>query len=333
MAPRILVLPPPSLYARLFGPEADSALCGLGDVTFNEREKNLTSDELAAIVGDYDAVMTGWGSPKFTDAVLDAAGDLRLIAHSAGSIKFLLPPPVFERDIAVTHAAAAMGRSVAEISLLFIMMGLRRVGDYNRGLKSGVAWELLKSRFGHDVRGTKVGVVGAGYVGRQVIALLNAVGAEVLVADPYLGEIDAQALGAQKAGLRDLLRGCPVVTLHAPPTPETQTMIGAAELALLQDGAVFVNTARAWLVDEAALVRELQTGRIWAALDVFDQEPLPEHHPLRTLDNVILTPHIASKTYEADGRISEIMVGEIRRFFSGEPLHYRVTGAMLARMA
>ena len=205
--------------------------------------------------------------------------------------------------------------------------------NYNRGMKTGQSWADLKAGFGHDIRGTKVGVVGAGYVGGQVIALLNAVGAVVMVADPYLSAADAQALGVQKADLHDLLQSCPVVTLHAPPTDETRHMIGAAELSLLQDGAVFVNTARAWLVDEAALVRELQSGRFWAALDVFEQEPLPDDHPLRALDNVILTPHIAAKTYEADGRISQIMVDEIRRFFNDEPLQYPVTGDMLATMA
>jgi phosphoglycerate dehydrogenase-like enzyme len=333
MTPRILVLLPPSLYARLFTPETNLALRGLGDVIFNEREENLTSTEFAAIVGDYDAVVTSWGSPRFTDEVLAAADNLKLIGHAAGSIKSLLPPPVFERGIAVTHAAAAMGRSVAEFSLLFILMGLRRVDDYDRRLKAGEAWAQVKEGFGHDIRGTKVGVVGAGYVGRQMIALLQAVGAEVIVTDPYLSEAEAQALGVQKADLRALLQSCPVVTLHAPPTEATRHMIGAAELGLLQNGAVFVNTARAWLVDEAALVRELGTGRIWAALDVFEQEPLPDDHPLRTLDNVILTPHIASKTYEADERISQIMVEEIRRFFNGDPLQYRVTGAMLATMA
>lgn len=334
MTLRLFVLPPPSLYARLFTPDADLALRGLGDVTFNEHQENLTSAELAAIIGKYNAVMTGWGSPKFTGEVLTAVTDLKLIAHSAGSIKSLLPRPVFEQGIAVTHAAAAMGQSVAEFSLLFIMMGLRRVDEYNRGLKTGEAWTALKGMgFGHDIHGTKVGLIGAGYVGRQMISLLKAVGADVIVADPYLSETDALTMGVQKAELNDLLRNCPVVTLHAPPTEETHHMIGATELNLLQDGAVLVNTARAWLVDEAALVRELQTGRIWAALDVFEQEPLPDDHPLFGLDNVVLTPHIASKTYEADGRISQIMIDEIRRFFNGEPLQYQVTGDMLATMA
>jgi phosphoglycerate dehydrogenase-like enzyme len=334
MAPRILVLTPPALYQRLFTPATDAALRALGDVNFHTRATDLTAAELAAVIGDYDAVMTGWGSPTFTEPVLTAAVRLQLIAHSAGSIKKLLPPPVFERDIAVTHAAAAMGRSVAEMSLTLILMLLRRVPDFDRSLKAGEPWSQTRQvGWGQDLRGLPVGVVGAGHVGREVIALLQAVGADVAVYDPYLSAETAQTLGVRPARLDDLLRTCPVVTLHAPPTDETRHMIGARELCLLADDAIFINTARSWLVDEAALLAELQSGRIRAALDVFDQEPLPPDHPFRSLDNVVLLPHIAAKTIQADQRISQIIVDEIGRFFNGEPLLYRVTGDRLATMA
>ncbi len=102
---------------------------------------------------------------------------------------------------------------------------------------------------------------------------------------------------------------------------------------MLQDGAVFINTARAWTVDEAALVKELQTGRIWAALDVFEKEPLPLDHPLRKLNNVLLTPHNAGITRDSLAGLIATMVDEIERFFKGEPLKYGITREMLARMA
>jgi phosphoglycerate dehydrogenase-like enzyme len=111
--PRVLVLPTPTLYRELFTPEADAALRDLADVTFSERDGSWSADELAAVIAEYDAVVTGWGSPRFTDDVIEAAGRLRLIAHSAGSVKHLLPPAVFERGIAVTSAAAALAPAVA----------------------------------------------------------------------------------------------------------------------------------------------------------------------------------------------------------------------------
>jgi phosphoglycerate dehydrogenase-like enzyme len=110
-------------------------------------------------------------------------------------------------------------------------------------------------------------------------------------------------------------------------------MIGARELGLLQDGAILTNTARSWVMDQDALLAELQGGRIQAGLDVFDQEPLPLESPFRALDNVVLTPHVAGGTVEARRRQGEYMVEEMRRFSSGEALRYRVTEDMLATMA
>jgi phosphoglycerate dehydrogenase-like enzyme len=110
-------------------------------------------------------------------------------------------------------------------------------------------------------------------------------------------------------------------------------MIGARELALLQDGAILTNTARSWVMDQEALLAELQSGRIQAALDVFDQEPLPQDSPFRDLENVILTPHVAGGTIEARHRQGEYMVQELQRFLADDPLFFQVTKDMLPTMA
>ncbi len=110
-------------------------------------------------------------------------------------------------------------------------------------------------------------------------------------------------------------------------------MLGARELALIQDGAVFVNTARSLVVDQGALLTELQKGRFWAALDVFDKEPLPADSPFRALDNVFLTPHVAGLTIDSYQNLMAQAIDEIDRFFRGEPLAYPVTREMLATMA
>ncbi len=331
--PDILVLLRPSLYAQLFTPEADRALREAGRVVFHDEERDLTSAELAGRIAGFTIVVTGWGSPPFTDDVLAAADRLRLIAHSAGSIKAMLPPTVFERGVVVTHAASAIAPAVAEMSLLLAMLMLRRAHRCHERLKRG-DWEQAQSlAMGQEIAGQRVGVIGAGYTGRCFIRLLRAVGAEVWVYDPYLSEATASDLGVRKTGLDELLSQCPVVSLQAPSTAETHHMIGARELGLLADGAILVNTARSWLVDQEALLAELRTGRIQAALDVFDQEPLPPDHPFRELDNVFMTPHIAGATVQARHRQGQVVVEEIQRFLRGEPLRYGVTRAMLDIMA
>lgn len=322
--PNILVAIRPALYAELFTPEADAHLKKLAALTFSTKEGSLTSAELAARIGGYDAVITGWGTPKFTDAVLSASKQLKLIAHTAGSIKSMLPPAVFERGIAVTHAASAIAPAVAELTLMLIMLSLQSGEGWNRAREMGM---------GQEIAGQRVGVIGAGYTGRCVIQLLRAVGAEVWACDPYLTSERAAEMGVRKADLHTLLAQCRIITLQAPPTDETYHMIGAEQLRLLPDGAVFINTARAHLVDQDALLAELQTGRFVAALDVFDPEPLPDDSPLRALDNVLLTPHIAGASRQARVRQGEIIVEEIERYFAGEPLRYRVTHDMLNIMA
>lgn len=332
--PTIFILLRPSQYQELFSPESDQALRALGRLVFHDRETNLTSAQLAERISDFDAIITCWGTPRFTDDVLARASRLRLIIHSAGSIKQMLPEAVFARNIVVSHAAVAIAPAVAEMTMLLILLSLRQVHMLDRSLKAGEAWDALPHlRLGQELAGQRVGVVGAGYTGRCVIELLRAFKCEVWVYDPYLSAERAAELGVQKAEFADLLAQCPIVTLQAPPTRETHHMIGARELGLLQDGAIFVNTARSHLVDQAALLTELRTGRFYAALDVFDQEPLPTDSPFRQLSNVILTPHIAGGTHQARLRQGQIVAEELRRFVEGEPLRYRVTQTMLESMA
>lgn len=331
--PNIFVALRPATYAELFDDAADARLRQLGEVVYQDRAENLTAAELAARIPGHAIVVTGWGTPTFDDAVLAAAADLQLIAHSAGTIRKLLPPPVFARGIRVTHAAGAIAPAVADFTLLLIMTMLRRVAHTDRILHAGGGWDEAKPPMGDEIAGQRIGVVGAGYTGRQVIALLRAVGAEVWVYDPYLSEAGAAQLGVHKSELDDLFAQCSVVTLQAPVTDETMHMIGARQLHLLRDDAIFINTARGLLVDQAALRAELASGRIRAALDVFDPEPLPADDPLRRLDNVFLTPHIAGASRQARRRQGNAMVDEIERFLKGEPLRYAVTEEMLATMA
>jgi len=335
--PSILVIPRPSLYRQLFSPQSDALLRSLGRVEFHDSENDLTSDELARRVAEFDVVVTGWRAPRFTDRVLENAGKLRLIAHSAGSVKFMLDDACLERGIEVTCVAIAMAPSVAETTLMFIMMGLRPLHRFDRALKDGEDWRTIKTAGTGlpEIAAQRIGVIGAGNTGRAVIKLLRAVGANVCVYDPYLSDASAGELGAEKiASLDELLASCRVVTLQAPATPETRNMIGKRELAMLQDGALFVNTARSWLVDSDALLAELKSGRISGAIDVFDEEPLPPESPFRKLgDNVIITPHIASATRQCHLRQGEITVEEVRRFVSGKPLKYGINREMLATMA
>jgi phosphoglycerate dehydrogenase-like enzyme len=331
--PDLFIAIRPSLYAKLFSAQSDAILRAVTRVHAHDAENDLTRDRLVSRLGDLDAIITGWGTPSLDESAVRAAGRLKLIAHSAGSIKHLLPAAVWERGIAVTHAAGAIAPAVAETSLLMTMLMLRPIHKLDAAMRAGEGWDQARAMGGDEIAGARIGVIGAGYTGRRFIQLLKAVDADVWVYDPYLSDAVASEMGVRKVGLNDLMRGCPVVSIQAPSTKETHHMIGRQELALMQDGAVLVNTARSALVDEAALLAELESGRIRAALDVFDNEPLPAQNPFRKLPNVLMTPHIAGITPQASLRQGQTIAEEVRRFFAGQPLKYPVTARMLETMA
>jgi phosphoglycerate dehydrogenase-like enzyme len=330
---RILIAIRPALYRDLFGGDADSALKRVGDLVPYEGEKEPSGEWLAGHIGGFEAVITGWGTPRFDEKVMAGADRLKLIAHSAGTIKHMVPEEVFRKGVKVTHSAAAIAKAVAETSLLSAMLGLNPIHKRDAFLKAGGAWHDPKVPVGREIRGAKVGVISASHVGRYFMDLLRPLGCEIWLYDPMIDETQAKALGALKKDLDSIMSNCEVVSVHAPVIPATKNLITGRHLAMLKDGAVFVNTARSWIVDQDAMLEELEKGRFTAALDVYDKEPLPVDSPLRKLENVILTPHTAGATRQAKYRQGMYMAEEVGRFFAGKPLLYAVTLEKLATMA
>jgi phosphoglycerate dehydrogenase-like enzyme len=326
--PSIVVSVRPELRAEFFPGTVFRALGRLGTLTLVDDHADL-----AAALPGADVLVTSWGVPRLDAELLATAPRLRLVAHTGATVKFFVTDAVYERGIQVTQAGAGMARSVAEVALGFTLALLHQFPRFDRALRSGAPWEEARQAPPrHEILGCPVGVVGASRTGRAYLELVRALGAEVSVYDPYLSDVDAAGLGVRKLSLPELMAGSRIVAVHAPVLPETHHLVGAAELALLADGAGLVNTARSWLVDTAALVAELRTGRIQAALDVYDDEPLGVADPLRGLDNVLLTPHMAAGTVECRRRQGQIVVDELGRFLAGAPLEHAVTPELLARM-
>jgi phosphoglycerate dehydrogenase-like enzyme len=330
---KIIFLPRRSLAADILSERAKAILSNLGTVVWNETDRDWTPAELAAHLPGADAVITSWGTPVFTPELLAVADRLKIVGHAAGSVKRLLPPEGWARGIVVVSSAALIADSVAEYTLWAMLSMQRNLYRYERIMKVERGWKTAQQDYGHEVYFKKVGIVSASMVGRRVINLLKPFRCDVRVYDPYLSEEDSRNLGVRKASLEELFAECDIVSVHAPTTPETKRMIGAAHFKALHDGALFVNTARTWVLDQDALIAELQTGRIRAAIDVFDEEPLPPDHPVRDLDNVFLTPHISAYTTESRLRLVEGVAEDIRRFFAGEPLTLAVPPERLNIMA
>lgn len=334
--PVLLVAVPAALRAQFFADGdaqrlARAAAALGGDVAYAESlaEASAVLETTAVRV-----LVVAWGVPPLDAALLDRMPRLALVAHCGASIRPFATPELFRRGVLVTQAGAAMARSVAEVSLAFTLALLHRIPRFDHALHAGAQWEAAEAApVQHELLGAPIGVVGASRTGRAYLGLLVALGARPLLSDPTIGPEEARALGADLLPLDDLLAASRVVALHAPSLPETRRLIGARELALLPDGAGVVNTARSWLVDEDALLAELRTGRLDAAIDVFDAEPLPVDSPFRALPNVLLVPHKAAGTREGRLRQGATVVAEVERFARGGALEHAVTERDLERMA
>jgi phosphoglycerate dehydrogenase-like enzyme len=333
MTATVAVLLAPDMRRKIVSNAAEEALAGIATLR-SAGEERLSEERLIELLEGAEACLTGWGTPMLSANVLARCPKLGLVAHTAGSIRRLVPPEAIEGGLKVSHAAIHIGEAVAEFVIAEILLHLRRPDLHDVGMKAGAGWfDLRRDHLGELLGARHVGLVGAGYVGRLVIALLQPFGCRISVCDPFLTPERAAELKVETTDLDTLLSTCDIVSLHAPVLPETRGMIGAAQLARLRDGCFFLNTARAALVDEAALLAELRTGRFHAMLDVFAEEPLPADHPFRRLPNLRLAPHAAGHTADTYHRQGASMVAEIGRFLAGEPLCHAVTPAMLATMA
>ncbi len=318
-------------YQRMFSPKAWQALDAFAGVIHHDAPEPAGKAALIALLPPADACITSWDVAQLDADVLAAAPRLVAMAHMGSSVKRFVSDALWARGVHVTSAGLALAVDVAETTLGLMIVGMKRVWPLSQHVRDG-GWRETRWWPARELFGKEVGVIGASNVGRHVIQLLQAFAVHILVVDPFLSSDDAAKLGAEKVTLEELLKRSDIVSLHAPAKTETFHMLDAERLGLMKDTAVLINTARGSLIDEAALVRELSKGRFFAFLDVTDPEPPAADSPLRRLDNVVVMPHIAG-CIEDCGRMGELAVEELRRFFAGEPPLCPIRPEMFSRIA
>ncbi|MFD6922341.1 hydroxyacid dehydrogenase [Streptomyces sp. NPDC059944] len=318
---------------RVFPADALGRLRELVDIDPTVVARDFTDPDVRERLAVTEILITGWGCPVLGAGALEAAPELRAVLHAAGSVKGFTTQAVWDRGIAVSSAAAANALPVAEYTLAMILLAGKNVFAYRDRLRDERAFPYGEILPGVGNFGRRVGVVGASRIGRRLIELLRPFDLRVSLADPYVDEAGAAALGVPLLPLDALLAGSDIVTVHAPQTPETRHLVGRRELAPMPAGAVLVNTARGSLVDHDALVAELRSGRISAVLDVTDPEPLPADSPLLGLPNAFVTPHLAGSQGNEVARLGATVLGELERLLAGRELEFRVDESELERTA
>jgi phosphoglycerate dehydrogenase-like enzyme len=330
--PKIALSMYPGLERHALRPQHIDALTDIGDLLDPTAIDGMPSDRADELLAAADVLLGHWGCSRLDDAFLDRAPRLRMLAYAAGTMRDVVTAATFARVPRITSGAAANAVPVAEFTVAAIVWANKGV-FIERERVRGVEVPPVERRHPVGNWGKRIGLVGASHVGRAVVSLLRPYQFELVVADPYLDDAEAERLGVRRADLDTLLATSDVVSLHAPALPSTEGMIGAAELARMMNGATLINTARGVLVDHDALTAELRIGRISAVLDVTDPEPLPAGHPLLALPNCVVTPHLAGSQGTELGRLADMVIEEVRRFAAGQPPLHPVAADDMERVA
>ncbi|MFF0744430.1 hydroxyacid dehydrogenase [Streptomyces sp. NPDC004111] len=319
--PATLLAMAPSIAARLFTEDRRARLAAIARTDPHLVAHDLHAPEFAAALAEAEVLLTCWGATPLTREVLERAPRLRAVVHAAGSVKQHITPACWERGLRVSSAAGANALPVAEYTLAAILFAGKQVARAARSYReldgTGHDWRAALHTSGNYRR--TVGIVGASRIGRRVIELLRPFDVTTLLYDPYVDPAQAAALGVRLTDLPTLCARSTVVSVHAPQLPETRHMIGAAELAAMPDGATLINTSRGSLVDEAALLPHLESGRLDAVLDVTDPEVPPPGSPFYSLPNVLLTPHMAGSFGNELHRMADHALAELERYAAGAP--------------
>jgi len=318
----------PILSARVRAADLDR----IRDASPGTRIVNLSIEGHAdGPVDDVEILLRGWLSSEAFDRLLARAPGLRWVHSATSGVERATTPAARARGIVVTNARGVFTRPIAEHVLMMILAIGRRLPQLLE-LQRERTWQPLEGR---ELRDLTIGIVGFGSLGRGIASLVGAFGASVIVmrrrpdAPLEAAPDDEDAFGVAPRvdrvvgpdGLHELLAASDVVVLAAPLTAETEGLIDAAALDAMRPDAWLVNVARGRLVDDLALVRALEEGRIGgAALDAFREEPLPPTSPYWGLENVILTPHTAWSSARVLDRSIELFCDNLRRYRDGRPL-------------
>lgn len=298
-------------------PSSLERLRGLAEIKTGAKSQSYSEEDLAREMADVDVVIIT-SQHRITSRVIERASKLR------GIVKYGSKPgsdnvditAANERRIPVAYTEGANSDSVAEFTVMLALGLAKRITNVI-SYATEHRWRN-ESCLGIELTDKTVGIVGLGVIGSKVARKLSGLDMRVIARDPYVSNEKANRVQAKLVDLNTLLHESDIVTLHAKVTPETTHMIGKNELALMKRTAYLINTARGALTDEKALYAALRDGKIaGAALDVFEREPPSPDDPLLTLDNVILTPHVASWTADALRKEAFMAVDEVLRILAG----------------
>jgi D-3-phosphoglycerate dehydrogenase / 2-oxoglutarate reductase len=282
---------------------------------------NISADDLLKAIPDYEGLIVR-GRTKVTAAVMEAASRLKVIGRAGVGVDNIDLEAAKKHNITVVNAPMSTTLAVAELAFGLMLALAREIPRADAGMKQN-KW-LKKELEGVELNGKTLGVIGFGRIGAEIGKRASAFGMNVIAYDPLISEDEIKRRGAEPVSIQDLYAWSDFISLHLPLNVQTRDMIGAQSFSEMKNGVRIVCAARGGIIDEAELVKALNSGKVaGAALDVFSVEPpgLTEaiSHP-----RVIGTPHVGAQTVEAQSRASEDIAAEVLSALQGKELRWKV---------
>ncbi len=295
-----------------------SILRTLAEVDYRE---STPAEQLVGIIADFDALVVR-GQTRVTAAVMDAAPRLKVIGRAGVGVDNIELEAAKKHNITVVNAPSSTTVAVAELTMGLLLALAREIPRAEAAMKQG---QWLKKQFeGVELSGKTLGIVGFGRIGTEVGKRALAFGMNVIVYDPNVSEHELEHGSAEPVSLQDLFAWSDFISLHLPLNVQTRDLIGPQAFSQMKDGVRIISTARGGIIDEAALLEALKSGKVaGAALDVFGKEP-PGLTELVSHPRVIATPHMGAQTAEAQSRAAEDIANEVLAALQGKPLRWKV---------
>lgn len=319
----LVTLPKGEIKDSFFDSRAIDRLNLIGDVIYNETEKDFTKEELREILRDIDVVVTGWGTALIDKSmILDTP--LKMICHTGGSVGLVIDMDVYETDVVIISGNEYYAESVAEGVLAYMLFMLRKMDWFSSELKKGI-WLDGNAAKNEGLLDQTVGLISLGKISRYMIEMSKFFRIKFKVFSTRPNLKLAEEMGFTYASLEEIFKTCKIVSVHTAKNPQTYHMINKEHFKLLQDDSIFINTSRGSVINEEDLIEDLKKNRFRALLDVYDIEPLPQGSPLLTFSNVTLFPHQAGPTFDRRAQITNFLIDDVQNYLKGMSVKNEIT--------
>ena len=287
-----------------------------------ETKTNLTPDELKNIIANYDGLIVR-SATKVTDDIIEAATNLKIIGRAGAGVDNINVEAAKNKNIIVMNTPGGNTNATAEHTIGLIFALLRKIPSANETTHRGL-WEKKKMK-GNELKGKKIGIVGFGNVGKRVAEISYALGMKVSIYSSHFNSIKDNFKNYDSSNLTNILSNSDIISFHCKPNKDGSSIITKDEFNMMKKNCILVNTARGGLINETDLIQALKNNVIkGAALDVFKKEPLEESE-LFNLENIILTPHIAASTDEAQIVVAEMVANQFCEYFKNNNIVNSIT--------